>query len=109
MRLFIAKIEVVGGLLLLVLCVSHFGWCQWSVPRHGQQTAHGLETAACNWGTALAAMIFGLFAVFMLASGLIGYRVRARTFAWYASQLPAMAGWAWILYALVFSFAGYPG
>lgn len=109
MRLFVARLEVVVGTLLLVLCIGHFGWCQWSLPRYGHASPHGLETSVCNWGTELAGMIFGVVALLTLASGLIGYRVRGRAYAWYAAQTPAVLAWAWMGYGLIYSFLVYPG
>ena len=102
-RLSIVKLEIVTSIVLLLACTGHFGWCEWSVPRHAEQTPHGFETAACNWGTVLTRLVIALIAVLTLLSGLLGYRARSKTFAWYAAQAPAMVSWSWVFYVLVFN------
>lgn len=109
MRALIAKVEVATGAALLALCMGHFGWCQWSIPRHGQMTPHGFETAVCNWGTSLGSIVLGAMALLTLASGIVGWRVRSRTIAWWAAQLPAIAAWGWAGYGLIHTLLIYPG
>ena len=74
----------------------HLGWCKWSLPRHGIVGPHGVETAACNWGTSLFSISLAIIAILTLVSGLIGLRLRDRTGFWYASQIPAIVGWGWL-------------
>lgn len=78
----ISRAEVVTGAALLVAVVLHFGWCAWSLPRYGVLSSHGLETAACNWGTQLLAAIVGGLAILAAASGTLGYCLRSRALGW---------------------------
>lgn len=109
MRSLIAKLEIAAGGVLLAVCIGHFSWCQWSVPRHGQATSHGVETAVCNWGTNPGSMVLAAVALLTVASGMLGYRVRSRTIAWWIAQLPAIASWGWVAYGLIYTFLLYPG
>lgn len=107
-RSLVAKCEIWAGALLVLLGIGHVSWCQWSLPRHGRMSPHGLETAVCNWGTSLLDLVVGLVATLTLLSGLIGYRVSARTVAWYMAQTPVIAAWGWLAYALIYSVVIYP-
>jgi hypothetical protein len=109
MRRLISKLELAIGALLLILGVARFGWCQWSLPRHGRQTPHGLETPVCNWGMDLMTILIGAIALLTIVSGLAGYRLHSRTFPWYAAQIPAVAAWGWAAYGLIYTFLIYPG
>jgi hypothetical protein len=108
MRLLVAKLEMALGAILLTLTLGHFSWCRWSIPRHGQMSPHGLETAVCNWGTELTGVALGAIGLLTFASGLIGYGAHRKTLGWYAAQLPAIAAWGWVGYALIHSFFVYP-
>jgi hypothetical protein len=95
-RATIAKLEIALSIALFVLGAAHLGWCKWSLPRSGIMGPHGLETTACNWGTSLLGIALAVIALLTLASGLIGWRTRAKTAHWYASQVPAILGWGWL-------------
>ena len=95
-RATIAKLEIAVAIGLVVLCAGHLGWCKWSLPRYGIAGPHGIETAACNWGSSLFSIGLAVIAVLTLASGFIGLRARAKTVYWYASQIPAIVGWGWL-------------
>lgn len=107
-RSLVSRFEVCVGVFLLFLGIAHVSWCQWSLPRHGTQGPHGLETGMCNWGTTLLDLVIGVVAALTLLSGLVGYRVRSKTVSWYVAQTPAMAGWGWVAYALIYSVFVYP-
>lgn len=107
-RSFIAKLEVWTGAILVLLGIAHVSWCQWSLPRHGRMSPHGLETAVCNWGTTLLDLVIAVVATFTLFSGLVGYRVRARTVSWYMAQTPAFAAWGWVAHWLIYAVIYYP-
>lgn|SRR5687767_7740868 len=96
MRATIVKLEIAISIGLFVVCAAHLGWCKWSLPRYGISGPHGIETTACNWGTSLLSIALAVIAILTLASGLIGWRVRAKTTYWYASQVPAILGWGWL-------------
>lgn len=108
MRSFIAKLEIAAGLLLAASSLGHAAWCRFSLSGLGTPGPHGLEAGFCHWGTALLRIVVGALAALTLASGLIGYRVRARTGAWYAAQAPAVLAWAWVAYALIYALFAYP-
>lgn len=92
----ISRGEIVFALLLLVLVAGHYGWCEWSLPRFGVVTAHGLETTSCNWGTMiLSAFLLGL-ALVTLGTGVVSYWVRSRAAAWWSAQVPTLGCWAWL-------------
>ena len=103
----VSKLELVAGPLLLIVAVAHFGWCKWSVPRHGVAGPHGLETGICNWGADLSGLIVGIIAVLTIFSGAVGYPLRLRAGHWYVVQIPAAAAWGWIIYAIVNTFFIY--
>ena len=105
----VSKLELVAGPLLLTVAVAHFGWCKWSVPRHGVAGPHGLETAICNWGTELSGLVVGIIAVLTIFSGAVSYRLRSRAGHWYVAQVPAVTAWGWVAYAVVYSFFFYEG
>ena len=109
MRLLLSKLQIAVGFILVVLCAAHLSWCQWSLPRHGTASPHGIETGLCNWGTSLLDIAAAAIAVLTIASGLIGLRVRSRTLPWYAAQIPAMVAWGWLGYSLVYSMFIYGG
>lgn len=92
----ISRAQVVTGAALLLAVVLHFGWCAWSVPRYGVLPSHGVETAACNWGTQLLAAIVGGLAILTAASGALGHCLHSRALGWWLSQLPAVGGWGWL-------------
>lgn len=62
----------------------------------------------CNWGTTLIDPVIGVIAALTLLSGIAGYRVRSKAVSWYVVQTPAMAGWGWVAYALIYSVFVYP-
>jgi ABC-type Co2+ transport system permease subunit len=84
----------------------HFGWCAWSLPRYGVVTSHGVETAACNWGTQLLAAMVGGLAALMAASGALRLWLRSRPLAWWLSHLPALGGWGWLLLGVLEALLG---
>jgi hypothetical protein len=57
----------------------------------------------------LATIVLGAIALLTIVSGLVGSRVHSRTVAWYATQIPALAAWGWLCYALIHTFLFFPG
>jgi hypothetical protein len=107
-RSLISKMEIGAGVALIALCLAHVGWCRWSLPRHGVRTSHGIETAACNWGTSLTDIIVGAIAALTLLSGLVGHRLQSKTMPWYLAQVPAIVAWGWLAYGSIYSLLIYP-
>jgi hypothetical protein len=109
MRLLVAKIEIVLGFSLVILCAAHLSWCAWSLPRHGIQGPHGIDTGVCNWGTELSRIVVAAIAVLTIFSGAIGFRVRSRSLPWYAAQTPAIVAWGWLICGLIYTLLIYEG
>lgn len=65
-RAVLPKAEIAVGSVLVVLCVAHFGWCMWSLPRFGEMSAHGLETVTCNRETRAFGIVLGVIRSFRL-------------------------------------------
>jgi hypothetical protein len=103
-RTLISRIEIILGVALLLLIAGHVGWCRWSIPRHGIKTAHGIETAACNWGTSLFDITLGFIAVLTIVSGAVSYFARLRRVPWWVAQLPALVAWGWLVHGFIFAF-----
>ena len=100
-RLKVARAEAVFGAFLVLLGVANFAWCAWSLPVHGVATAHGLETAVCNWGTGILAMFcIGVGAAIVLL-GLIALWQKAVSWAWWACQIAIGSLAAYIVFLFI--------
>lgn len=99
----ISRKVLLAGTLLLAVVASHVGWCAWSLPRYGVVTAHGLETTACNWGTAVLGSTIGVLALITFVTGLVGHWARSRATIWAAVQLPAIVSWPVLIFVIAYS------
>jgi hypothetical protein len=86
-RLTVARAEALLGGLLALLGVANCAWCSWSLPRYGVETAHGLETAVCNWGTGILTLLCIGMGVSILVLGLFALWRRAAHWSWWACQI----------------------
>jgi hypothetical protein len=99
-RFQVARVEVFVGALLALSGVALCVWCSWSVPTHGVATPHGLETAACNWGTSMLALLNIGIGVAILVLGLLARWQTAVCWRWSVCQvaISALVGYIVLLF-----------